>query len=485
MSVRASTGPSGASGGPGIRAVGLTLAAAIAAGALAVFAPIPGLVLVVVLIAAILMGRTTLPELGRVGAGVAMVTAIIGPNLAVPGAQEAFAFRFVAAFIVLGILAWLLMGRGLPVPDGLGLPAALMAGWIGWAIISTTWATASTDAVRWTVFLTMMAGLMLSIPVVAGTRTRLAWVLGALGGTFVVAVLIGIAEILTGIRLPTSALAERVGAFAATSFFGNQNNFATYLALALPYLVVLPIVARDVRLRLFGIAGAVVAITLILFAGSKANLIAVGIILVGLMVVLASNRASRKGLLAALAVVGVAVALIIPSLFGAGIVPLPQQAVAKLDFGTLQAQVDAGSGSGAVRSTLLSTGLDLAAQTHGVGVGAGNAEVVVRSRNGYEGVANMHNWSLEVLVDTGLVGLALYITLYAWMLIGNLRAARGAVDPWLRYMGLAGTLALLGFLTGSLGPSTAIHFAPMWITFGLCITTIVLARRAGPDGRVP
>lgn len=485
MSVRASTGPSGASGGPGIRAVGLTLAAAIAAGALAVFAPIPGLVLAVVLIMAVLMGQTTLPRLGRVGVGVAMVTAIIGPNLAVPGAQEAFAFRFVAAFIILGILTWLLMGRGLPMPDGLGPPAALVAGWIGWAIISTTWATSSGDAVRWTVFLAMMAGLMLSIPVVASTRARLAWILGALGGTFVLAVLIGIAEILTGMRLPTSALAERVGAFAATSFFGNQNNFATYLALALPYLVVLPIVARDVRLRLFGIVGAVVAITLILFAGSKANLIAVGIILVGMMVVLASDRASRRGLLAAIAVVGVALALIIPSLFGAGIVPLPQQAVAKLDFGTLQAQMDTGSGSGAVRSTLLGTGVDLAAQSNGVGVGAGNAEVVIRSRDGYEGVANLHNWTLEVLVDTGLVGLALYIALYAWMLVGNLRAARGTVDPWVRYLGLAGTLALLGFLTGSLGPSTAIHFTPMWITFGLCITTIVLARRAGPNGRIP
>jgi hypothetical protein len=46
-------------------------------------------------------------------------------------------------------------------------------------------------------------------------------------------------------------------------------------------------------------------------------------------------------------------------------------------------------------------------------------------------------------------------------------------------------LALLGFLTGSLAISTSIAFAPMWITFGLCLTTIVLARRTGPDGRIP
>jgi len=309
--------------------------------------------------------------------------------------------------------------------------------------------------------------------------------MGALGVTFVVSVLVAIAEIATGVRLPTSALAERVGAFAATSFFGNQNNFATYLALALPYLLVLPVIARDVRLRPLGTAGAVVAIALILFSGSKANLIATGIILIGMLVVMATEPAMRRAFIAALTVVGVALLLIIPSLFGAGIVPLPEQAVAKLDFGTLQAQVQSGSGSGAVRTSLLGTGADLVAQSGGAGVGAGNAEVAVREKQGYEGVANLHNWTLEVLVDTGVIGLVLFLALYVYMLVGNLRIARRTHDPWLRYMGLAGALALLGFITGSLGPSTAIHFAPMWITFGLCLTTIVLARRAGPDGMAP
>jgi len=97
----------------------------------------------------------------------------------------------------------------------------------------------------------------------------------------------------------------------------------------------------------------------------------------------------------------------------------------------------------------------------------------------------MHNWTLEVLVDTGVVGLVLYIALYLAMLVGNYRTARTARDPLLRYLGLGGLLALLGFITGSLAISTSIAFAPMWITFGLCLTTIVLARRVGPDGRIP
>jgi teichuronic acid biosynthesis protein TuaE len=484
MSVGASTRPAGAPGRPGTQAaaVALALAAAVVAGALAVYAPIPGIALGVVLITAVLLGRATLPALGRTAVGVAMIAALAGPNLAVPGAQEAFAFRLVAILIILGIGTWLIMGRGLPLPAGLGWPAALAAGWVSWALVSTLWAPSPAAALRWTIFLFMMTGLMLAIPVAASTHRRLAWFLGGLGAFFMAAVGVAILEIATGFRLPTSALSQVVGAFAATSFFGNQNNFATYLALTLPYLLVLPVVARDVRLRIMGGAGAVVAILLILFSGSKANLVAVGLILVGLLVVLAADPSMRKAFRAAVVVVGAALLLIVPSMFGAGVVPLPEQAAAKLDFRTLVAQVESGSGSGAVRGSLLSTGLDIAAQSGGVGVGAGNAEVVVRGTQGYEGVANLHNWALEVLVDTGVIGLVLFGALYAIMLVGNLRVARRTHDPWLRYMGLAGSLALLGFLTGSLGPSTAIHFAPMWITFGLCLTTIVLARRTGADG---
>jgi teichuronic acid biosynthesis protein TuaE len=348
-----------------------------------------------------------------------------------------------------------------------------------------TWAASTGDAVRWTVFLVISTGLMLAIPIAASRRRYVLWVLGALGATFVLAILGAFAEIFLGVRFPASAFTPRIGAFAATSFFGNQNNFATYLALTLPYLLLLPVVARDARLRIAGAAGAVLAIGFILVSGSKSNLVAVGIILLGMLVVLGTDRSMRKAFIASVVVVAAALALIIPSLFGAGIVPVPEQAVAKLNFGTLSDQVSSGQGSGAVRSTLLGKGIDLAVQSNGVGVGAGNAENAVRAQAGYEGVANLHNWTLEVLVDTGIVGLVLYIALYLAMLVGNVRAARTARDPLLRYLGLGGMLALLGFLTGSLAISTSIAFAPMWITFGLCLTTIVLARRTGPDGRIP
>jgi hypothetical protein len=50
-----------------------------------------------------------------------------------------------------------------------------------------------------------------------------------------------------------------------------------------------------------------------------------------------------------------------------------------------------------------------------------------------------------------------------------------------QWLGLSGGLSLVGFVVGALGPSSAIHFAPMWITLGLGMLTLVLARASATD----
>jgi O-antigen ligase len=304
-----------------------------------------------------------------------------------------------------------------------------------------------------------------------------------LGGTFAFALAVAFMELVLHVRLPTSALLGKPQdvAFGATSLFGNQNNFATYLTLTLPYFLALVVVFRDVRLRAIGVAGSVASLVTLLFTGSKSNLIAGGLVLIGLLLSLGFDRSRRRQFGLALAMAGVAVAIVVPSVLGGGIVPLPQRAVTKFSFKILSEQVATQEGSGAVRSSLLSDGLGLVGQTGGLGVGAGNAETHVRALADFPGVGNLHDWWLEVVVDGGLVGLAIYVAFYLTLLRGQMRAARRSADPLVRYLGLAGSLALFGFIIGCLGPSTVIHFAPMWITFGLGMLTLVLARRAEPQ----
>jgi O-antigen ligase len=327
----------------------------------------------------------------------------------------------------------------------------------------------------------MMGGLAIAVALLCRSRRRAVILLWTLFGVFVLACLIAVAEVVTGLHLPTFRQGREgtTGLIGVGSLFGNQNNFATFLSLSLPYLAALPIVFRDVRLRIVGFAGGAVALLFILATGSKSGLVAAALVILGLLVLVGSDRRARGRLLVAGAVAALAVLLVVPALVGSGPVSLDERTATKLDFGLLAEQLDSQQGSGGVRSSLLSDGLGLVAETDGLGVGAGNAETEVRSLANFPGVANLHNWWLEVLVNGGIVGFALYLLFYLTLLRGQVHAARRSGDPLVRYMALAGALALIGWIVGSIGPSTAIHFAPMWIMFGLGMGALVLWRQAG------
>jgi O-antigen ligase len=454
------------------------VAGAVVAGVLAAVDPMAGLGLAVVVTVALLVQRSRLDRLGRVGIVLAAVAAVFGPNLALPQAPQIFGFRVLIVLLGLGLVAYLLLDGRLVIPRGLPRPAALLIALFAWSALSVTWSESPAAALRWTLFFGMMGGLAIGLALACRTRQRAVTLLFVLGVTFAFATAVAVAELRFGVRLPTSALLSRGSDAAfATSLFGNQNNFATYLALTLPYFLCLPVVFRDARLVVLGIVGGAVTLAALLFTGSRSNLIAAFLVIAGLVVLLATDRRHRGRLVAAVAVAALAVLLVVPSLGGGGLIPLPADAVTKLNISLLSQQKSQGLGSGAVRASVLDEGLGLVRESDGIGIGAGNAESRIESLANFTGVVNLHNWWLELLVDLGIVGLALFIAFYLTLFRGQLRAARRSDDPLVRWLGLSGALALLGFVVGSLGPSSVIHFAPMWITYGLGMLTIVLDRR--------
>jgi teichuronic acid biosynthesis protein TuaE len=413
-----------------------------------------------------------------------VVAALLGPNLAVPQLAAAFLFRVMIVALGLAALGYLLMGGRIRFPAAMGIPATLLALMLAWAVMSFAWSQNLGAAVRWTVFLAMMIGLTLIMPIAFTTRRRVIQIMVVLGVTFVAVTLFGFLEYATGIHLPTSRLAGQFlgPSFGATSVFGNQNNFATYLTLTLPYLVTLSLVFRDRRVRLLGLAGTLLTLAALLLTGSKDNLIAAALVFLTLLLFLATDPKQRTKFIGAIVIVVVAVAVIVPSLNGTGLIPLPKRAVNKFSFSLLASELSSGTGSGAARANLLSDGVNFVGQTGGIGVGAGNAETHVLELPAFPGVSNMHDWWLEVLVDLGIVGLALYVVFYVFLLTRQLREARRAVDPLIRYLALAGTASMVGFIVGSLGPSTMIAFSPMWVMFGVAIMTVAVAERARRNG---
>jgi O-antigen ligase len=446
-----------------------------------------GIGVAVLVLIAVLLRDVPVRRLAPVLVILAALAAVGGPNLAAPAAPGVFLFRIVIVALGVGVVGYLLMDGPLALPAALPRPAALLGVWILWSALSILWSEDMLAALRWTSFLAMMSGLAVGVALICRERRRAQILLWALLGAFALACLVAVAEVLTGMHLPTfrAGVENRGGLIGVGSLFGNQNNFAMFLSIALPYFAALPVVYRDVRLRFIGFAGGGVALIFMLLTGSKSGLISAGLILIGLLLLVGTDRNSRGRLLVAGGMAALAVLLVVPMLSGGGVVKLDERTVTKLDIGLLNSQREAGTGSGAVRDALLHDGLAMVGETNGLGVGAGNAETRVRALDDFPGVANLHNWWLEVLVDGGVVGFALYLAFFWTLLRGQARAARRSPDPLVRYLALAGALSLVGWITGSLGPSTAIHFAPMWLMFGLGMGALVLARRAAaPPGEV-
>jgi teichuronic acid biosynthesis protein TuaE len=456
--------------------VAAILVGTLLAGAIAVWQPIVGLALALIALLATLLRDVPVRRLAPLLVVLTAIAAIGGPNLAAPPAPGVFLFRILIVMLGLGVVGYLLMDGRLALPAGLPRPAGILGVWFLWVALSIGWSQDLVAAIRWTSFMAMMGGLALAIALLCRSPRRARILLWSLLGAFAVSCLVAMAEVATGLHLPSfrGGTENRGGLIGVGSLFGNQNNFATFLSLSLPYFAVLPIVFRDVRLRAIGFVGAGTALIFILLAGSKSGLLSAGFVLIGLLMLVGADRRSRGRLLVAGAIAALAVALVVPIVLGGGIVKLDQRTVTKLNFNVLATQVQTQQGSGGVRGALLNDGLAIVGETNGLGVGAGNAETRVRALVDFPGVANLHNWWLEVLVDGGVVGFALYLLFFLTLLRRQGRAYRRAEDPLVRYMTLAGALSLIGWIVGSVGPSTAIHFAPMWIVFGLGMGALVL-----------
>jgi teichuronic acid biosynthesis protein TuaE len=383
--------------------VGVLLAAAVA-----VWQPLVGIGVAVLVLIAVLLRDVPVRRLAPVLVILAALAAVGGPNLAAPAAPGVFLFRIVIVALGVGVVGYLLMDGPLALPAALPRPAALLGVWILWSALSILWSEDMLAALRWTSFLAMMSGLAVGVALICRERRRAQILLWALLGAFALACLVAVAEVLTGMHLPTfrAGVENRGGLIGVGSLFGNQNNFAMFLSIALPYFAALPVVYRDVRLRFIGFAGGGVALIFMLLTGSKSGLISAGLILIGLLLLVGTDRNSRGRLLVAGGMAALAVLLVVPMLSGGGVVKLDERTVTKLDIGLLNSQREAGTGSGAVRDALLHDGLAMVGETNGLGVGAGNAETRVRALDDFPGVANLHNWWLEVLVDGGVVGFA-------------------------------------------------------------------------------
>ena len=217
--------------------------------------------------------------------------------------------------------------------------------------------------------------------------------------------------------------------------------------------------------------------------GSRSSLVAAGVSTVAAVFLfrhLGARLSARTG-----KILGAAVAIVLVVAAGYLLFNNSQSDMLRqFRLEALLSQAQAGKGSGDIRTSLTSRGLEIAGASFLVGAGPGQAESIISSGTDALGISNLHDWWLETYADGGLIGFALHLVFFLLLVLALWPIARRDPDPFTRYLACGTVLALLGWTIGAVGPSSSVSFAPMWILYGLGLAVISRARLAAGEGQL-
>ncbi|HJW75835.1 MAG TPA: O-antigen ligase family protein [Thermoleophilia bacterium] len=436
-----------------------------------------GLGLVIVIAFVVASGRRLLSlplsRALRLLALLVVLSALLGPAVALPQARGAFAFRVLVALLIVGCLTWLVLEQPRLRIAPLRL-IALLAGWLAWLLVTLLWAPDKAAGFRYLALVALMVVVLAATAYWGTTRARLRTLALSLGIVYALMALVAAVESALGVHLPGSAREGTRIAGVATAFFHNSNNLGAYLAICMPFLLVGFSLTRRLGLKALAVLGLALGAYALVHTGSRAALVAIGFeMLLTVVVVFARGwvRHRRTGAIVAV--------ILLAGLAFLAFNSSQSRLLSRFQLVNLGEQVEAGSGSGGTRVALLRAGWQVALDYDLAGVGPGNAENLVGQQPDRPGEqTNLHNWWMEVFVDGGLPGFIFYCLFFAGLLVTLWRIGRDSEDPLLRYLGTATAIAVAGYAIGSLGPSSAFSFSPMWVLFGLGLAVVLRAERS-------
>lgn len=331
--------------------------------------------------------------------------------------------------------------------------------WLGYSLLTLTWGISKIDAIKNIVFLFMGISLIFFICRYFQDKKELTKLYCLCFAAFSCLVIIGFWELLTGNHLSSSMFFNYPPSYMPTSTFYNQNDFASVLALYMPFGIGLVYYARRIIPRLFGLLSILGAIYLILITDCASGLLAVILEVVVFLVVLFVTSKSNAYWRVVLIPVACAVCAIIVWNY-----PLIYQYILKI-------------ASVQERANLIRNGFNFLYSTFGFGVGAGNIEYWMANFAKYEtaGVLNIHNWWAEVLVGYGVYVFIGYVLFYLGIIYQLVRIRFSATSRFEKIFCDTLIVSLCGFFFACNGPSSFLNINEQWYIFGIALAFINIA----------
>ncbi|RDW99441.1 hypothetical protein UR08_11440 [Listeria kieliensis] len=409
----------------------------------------------------IILADTLLKRITQFLFAIVAIAAIFGPYLSFPGMGGLFLFRIV---LLLHFVLFLFEKKDWQFLKAIKVPLLAIGSWIGFSIVTLIWSQDLQLSLRAIYF--QLESFYLIFLVVYYVRQMqdlkklLYWIIPP----FLLSIGVGCYEMFTGNHLWYSSLAGKgYPDYRPTGLLTNTNDFSSYLSIYFPLFIYL-LFQKNMWWRwLIALSSMGILFFLVVASESRTGLLAFGIMLLLLIIKLFSKLIS--GILLFIGINLVSIFLLVMQLIG------------KQEFGYLVGKET----STDQRLLIYETGLNVAKESHFLGVGIGVVPNyifqalygTVNIPDDMQQTMSAHNFWLATLADVGILGLCCVLFFFIWLLV---YACRQFVNEKGLLTGTSLSI-LIAFVAISIGSSSIFEMRVVWLGVGIALAIVHLNLR--------
>lgn len=355
---------------------------------------------------------------------------------------------------------------------------AIFVWWLT-AIVTISWVESLSRWFQAFFLLTLGFGAILSLYFFVSTLDQWKKLSVTIWGMMTGLVLWGIVEITTNIYLFADLdKLDKYHTFASNpwsripvTIFENQNDYGTMLLAYLGLTVVIYALTDSVWLRLVEVGMSILSIYLVYRTDSRMSLLAV-IVMIGLLVIRHFPMKRTLTFMRQLIASGVGII---------GILLLIKPSIIQKVLEVLYTKGQDYLTGDMARANMMKNGFYFLGKTGGFGVGAGNIEHWMIEYGPYStnGIANIHNWWLEILVGYGVLPFILYSLAYILLLIRLYQLSYShLIEPSWRQVAYGLFMFMFVFIFASITSANNLLIEWHWVYFGIIVSFVHLLDRS-------
>lgn len=418
-----------------------------------------------------------------------LISAVLGSSVSLASFPDFYLFHFIFSIVLFLFVCHLfLKGRIQFKTKKTKKYLLFFLVWSLWIFVSFLWAEHKASAIKFSLIYAMMFLFSWLLILYNGREKVLKNTLKVLFFMFLVALFIGTLEAFTAFRLPISPYSDTSRYdFAVrqhletvpTSFFYNPNNYATFLAFSLPFVLFAMHYASSVKTKIVFFLVATLTFINTIMTGASIGILTGLVIFCIYFLLVVRGSTSVTNRVRYLATFFVLLCVLIWCIASNGYLRSRFE-------GTIYKIKVISSGeyslnepySLSIRATILNKIFRPPTQLLFFrGHGVGNTINYLYKENIPRSTTNPHNWWFELFGDFGVFFLSLYFLFFFSLLKSLWRIMEKSKEKFDLFISSSCFLSLVGFMIASMGPSSIVYFIPHWILIGLSIITINLFQK--------